>query len=468
MKAPKTLQFRFGRLSLAQRILIGALIWSAVIVIGGVVALTAVYRSQALSLLEDELNGTLITLSRALDVMPDGRVADVPERLPPDPRFATPLSGRYWMVIAVDDQGEIVNDIRSRSLFDENLPFPDNLREDALNRQGEIVRGDAIGPYGEPIRTLVQSVIIPNRDNPILLVVSADRTTTDDGADRLRTILLIAMLSLAGGTLLAMALGLRYALRPLDRIQSDIADVREGRSAALEGDYPVEVQPLSEELNKLLEHNRAVVSRARTHVGNLAHALKTPLAVLRNEATGDDQLNQVVRRQTEAMRSNVDHYLKRAQAAARAETLGTRTDLANALAGLSRIMNKLFAGEGKHVSVSVDEVIMVRAEQQDIEEMAGNLMDNACKWAKRRIEVTTETGNNGLVMIHIDDDGPGLTVEERTEALKRGVRLDEAAPGTGLGLSIVKDIAEMNGGRLELSDSPLGGLRATLSLRRAA
>ncbi|MEO0550193.1 MAG: ATP-binding protein [Pseudomonadota bacterium] len=468
MKASQLFEARFGRLSLARRILIGALIWSVVIVVGGVLAMTAVYRSQALSLLEDEMNANLITLSRALDVLPDGRVADVPERLPPDPRFTTPLSGRYWMVIAVDDTGEIVNDIRSRSLFDENLPLSDTLRESALERQGEIIRGDGIGPYGEPIRSLVQSIIIPNRDNPILLVVSADRTTTNEGANRLRTVLLIAMLSLAGGTLLAMALGLRYALRPLARIQSDITDIREGRSASLEGDYPIEVQPLSEELNKLLEHNRAVVSRARTHVGNLAHALKTPLAVLRNEATGQDQLDDVVRRQTEAMRSNVDHYLKRAQAAARAEALGTRSDIAKALAGLGRTMNKLFAGEGKHVELLVEPGLMVRAEQQDIEEMAGNLLDNACKWAKRRIEVHAEAGKNGLVMIHIDDDGPGLSPDQRSEALIRGVRLDETAPGTGLGLSIVRDIAEMNGGRLDLEDSPLGGLRATLSLRRAA
>jgi signal transduction histidine kinase len=275
------------------------------------------------------------------------------------------------------------------------------------------------------------------------------------------------MLALASGTLLAMALGLRFALRPLDRIQSDLTDVREGRRALLEGDYPAEVLPLSRELNKLLEHNREVVARARTHVGNLAHALKTPLAVLRNEATGETLLDDVVRRQTEGMRTNVEHYLTRAQAAARAEALGTRTQVAPSVDGLARMMNKLFSREGKAVDVAVDPAFYVRVEQQDLEEMIGNLVDNACKWAKAQVRVLAEAGENGLLLIHIDDDGPGLSPEEREHAVKRGVRLDETAPGTGLGLSIVADIAGMNGGGLELSESPLGGLRASLSLRRA-
>lgn len=288
-----------------------------------------------------------------------------------------------------------------------------------------------------------------------------------EGVDRLRTILLLAMLGLAGGTLIAMALGLRYALRPLERIQADITEVREGRLASLDGDYPVEVQPLSEELNKLLEHNRSVVTRAQTYVGNLAHALKTPLAVLRNEATDETQLAEIVRRQTETMHSNVDHYLRRAQAAARAEALGVRTQVSGGVDGLARMMNKLFAADGKTVTVEISDALYVRAEQQDLEEMLGNLLDNACKWAAADVQVTASEADNGMVVINVDDDGPGLSPEEREEAVKRGIRLDETAPGTGLGLSIVADIAGMNGGGLTLSDSPLGGLRASVALRRA-
>lgn len=458
------------RLSLARRILIGALLWSMLIVAGGVFAISAVYRAQTINLLDADLDSTLVTLARAIEPLDDdsGRIRDIEERHPSDPRFETPLSGQYWFIIAVDDDGALGDDISSRSVWDGEPPLPGNLVADVLSQPGVVMRWNkAEGPAGEPIRIAVQSITIPNRENPILLVAASDRTQSNEGADQLRTILIIAMTTLAGGTLLAMALGLRFALRPLDRIQSDISDIREGRQASLSNDYPQEVQPLSAELNKLLEHNRSVVSRARTHVGNLAHALKTPLAVLRNEAKGDTQLDDVVRRQAESMHANVEHYLRRAQAAARAEALGVRTQVLEATDGIARVMNKLFARDGKQVQVDISDTIYVRTEQQDLEEILGNLLDNACKWADARIQVSATVDDDGMVVIHIDDDGPGLAPEEREQAVKRGIRLDETAPGTGLGLSIVADIAGMNGGSLTLNESPSGGLRATVHLRSA-
>jgi signal transduction histidine kinase len=458
------------RLSLARRVLIGALVWSVLIVAGGVFAISAVYRAQTINLLDADLDSTLVTLARAIEPLNDnsGRIRDIPERLPSDPRFETPLSGQYWVIIAVDDDGSYSDDIRPRSVWDGEPPLPPELAVAALAQPGAVIRGsEAEGLAGEPIRIAVQSITIPNRDNPILLVAASDVTQSNAGADQLRTILIIAMTTLASGTLLAMALGLRYALRPLDRIQSDISDIREGRQASLAGDYPEEVQPLSAELNKLLEHNRSVVSRARTHVGNLAHALKTPLAVLRNEAKGDTQLDDVVRRQTETMHSNVEHYLRRAQAAARAEALGVRTQVLEAADGIARVMNKLFARENKQVTVEIPADLYVRTEQQDLEEILGNLLDNACKWTRHHVGVSASSDDDGMIVIHIDDDGAGLSPDEREQAVKRGIRLDETAPGTGLGLSIVADIAGMNGGSLVLDESPLGGLRATVRLRRA-
>lgn len=459
-----------GRLSLARRILIGALLWSVLIVAGGVFAISEVYRVQTINLLDADLDTTLQTLARAIEPLDDGtgRIRDIPERLPPDARFETPLSGQYWVIIAVEDDGALGDDIRPRSVWDGDPPLPESMANAALAQPGVVIRGNRPeGPAGEPIRIAVQSITIPSRDNPILLVAASDRTQSNEGADQLRTILIIAMTTLAGGTLLAMALGLRFALRPLDRIQSDISAIREGRQASLSDDYPEEVQPLSAELNKLLEHNRSVVSRARTHVGNLAHALKTPLAVLRNEAKGDTQLDDVVRRQSETMHSNVEHYLRRAQAAARAEALGVRTQVLEAADGIARVMNKLFARDGKQVTVDIPVALYVRTEQQDLEEILGNLMDNACKWARTRVEIHASADDDGMVVICIDDDGPGLAPEEREQAVKRGVRLDETAPGTGLGLSIVADIAGMNGGSLTLDESPLGGLRTSVRLRRA-
>ncbi len=469
MDAAQPSKNRFQSLSLARRLLLGALLWSALLVIGGVFAMTAVYRAETLNILDDEHTATIQTLARAIRPLEDGtgRIEDIEDRHPPDPRFLVPLSGKYWQIVAVDGTGAPVGDITSRSVFDETLLLPNGLRRQALDNPGQVVSTNGIGPAEAPARFTVQATSYPEREHPVLLVAISDRTLSMAGVDRLRTILLVAMMALAGGTLLAMALGLRYALRPLDRIQSDITEIREGRQAALSGDYPSEVQPLSEELNKLLDHNREVVSRARTHVGNLAHALKTPLAVLRNEATGESQLDDVVRRQSEAMRSNVDHYLRRAQAAARAEALGVRTQVHDAVQGIARVMNKLFAADGKSVSVEVPAEIYVRTEQQDLEEMLGNLLDNACKWASASVNVRAQHDDDGMVAIMIDDDGPGLSPDEREQAVKRGVRLDETAPGTGLGLSIVADIAGMNGGSFELDESPAGGLRATVRLRRA-
>jgi len=469
MDATAPTKNRFQQLSLARRLLLGALLWSALLVVGGVVTITTVYRAEALNILDDEHATTIQTLARAIRPLDDGtgRIEDIEDRHPPDPRFLVPLSGKYWLIVAVDEDGVPGGDITSRSVFDETLELPATLQREALENPGQLISGNGPGPADQNVRITVQATTYPERANPVLLVAVSDRTLSLAGVDRLRTILLAAMLALAGGTLLAMALGLRYALRPLDRIQSDLTEIREGRQAGLSGDYPAEVQPLSEELNKLLDHNRAVVSRARTHVGNLAHALKTPLAVLRNEANGDTQLDSVVRRQSEAMHANVDHYLRRAQAAARAEALGVRTRVRGAIDGIARVMNKLFAAEGKSVTVDVPPSLHVRTEQQDLEEILGNLLDNACKWANSRVRVHALNDADGMVAIYIDDDGPGLSEGEREEAVKRGVRLDETAPGTGLGLSIVADIAGMNGGSLDLGESPDGGLRALVRLRRA-
>ena len=306
-----------------------------------------------------------------------------------------------------------------------------------------------------------KAILLENRDTPLVLVAAADRTPNDAAATRFRSMLVGTMIALFGGVFAAMVVGIRFSLQPLKRIERDIADIRAGTRQTLREGYPVEVRPLTEELNKLIGHNRDVVERARTHVGNLAHALKTPIAVLKNEAKGDGQLDDVVRRQTETMHANVEHYLKRARMAARAETLGARTNVTPVVESLAGLLNRLFDAKGINVSVENGDGAVFLGEKQDFEEMIGNLMDNACKWAKAEVVVRISDGPQELV-IDVEDDGPGLTPAEREGALKRGVRLDETTPGTGLGLSIVTELAELHKGRLELDESALGGLRARL------
>lgn len=444
--------------------MIGAALWALVVLAVIVVILSTVYRSQIVTLLDDELDRTLVTLARSVDADSNGRLTSKPDALPSDPVFQTPLSGRYWVMVSLDGVGGYGDYLNSNSLWDGEIPWPHSQAGELRNRPGTILHRNGVGPNGEPLRMAAQSLILPDRDAPVMLLAGFDRSETDRGSRRFTWLLVVAMSALAAGILFALWLGIRSALRPLRRVEADIADVREGRRTRLEGDYPSEVRPLSEELNKLLEHNRGVVERAQTHVGNLAHALKTPIAVLMNEASGEGPLDDVVRRQAGAMHDNVQHYLKRARAAARAQTLGARAEIAPVLADLSRLMNKLFASKNISVTVSETRGLFFRGERQDLEEMIGNLIENGCKWARSRVHVSVERQGE-IFLLHVDDDGDGLEEEERSAALQRGVRLDEAAPGTGLGLSIVTELAEMHEGAFFLDHAPeLGGLRATLRL----
>jgi len=431
-------------------------------------AISLVYRAQSYDVLEEDLNKTLISLSRSITFLPDSRITDREETLLPEVQeYQVPLSGRYWAIVAVDEGGVIVGAIRSKSLWDGSLPVSNQELSAAINVPGTVVYSDEIGPNDEQVRVALRAIVLPNRPTPLILLAARDIQSTSDAVGGLFYTLLAALFGLLLMIMTTLYFGVRYALRPLATVRADLEDVREGRATALPDEYPVEIQPLSGEVNKLLEHNRGVVERARTHVGNLAHALKTPLAVLRNEATGDSGLDDVVRRQTEAMRENVDHYLRRAQAAARAEIFGARADIRPSVESLANMLGKLFASKAIDVEIIELPEVSFRGEKQDLEEMLGNLMDNACKWARTLVEVTVERYGPDEVLIHVDDDGPGLTETERRAALKRGVRLDETAPGTGLGLSIVTEIAEMHKGSFELGAAPIGGLRATLRLPAA-
>ena len=466
----KSLIDRWSSVSLARRIAIAATIWGLLVLIGGAVALSAVYRAQTLALVEQDLQETLITLSRELiredSILPDGRVTDTERTyFPSDARFQTQYSGQYWAVVAISPDQSIVGDFRSKSLWDEDVPVTPDLISRAVTAPGVTQYGNYDGPADQRSRVAVLAIVIENRPTPLILVAAADRTPNDVAATRFRNLLLGTMIALFGGVFAAMLLGIRYSLDPLVRLQADVARVREGETPKLDGDYPAEVRPLTEELNKLIEHNREVVERARTHVGNLAHALKTPLAVLKNEASGQSQLDNVVRRQADAMQTNVEHYLKRARMAARAETIGARTDVRPVIDGLARLLNRLFDARGIEVTVEGAASALFRGEQQDFEEMAGNLMETACKWAASEVRVRISDQAQGLV-VTVEDDGAGLTEAELQAALKRGVRLDETTPGTGLGLSIVKELAELHKGELQLGVAELGGLSATLRFPR--
>jgi signal transduction histidine kinase len=270
----------------------------------------------------------------------------------------------------------------------------------------------------------------------------------------------------------AMAVQARYGLRPLRVLRRDVMAVRRGQADRIAGEFASEIAPLAAELNLLIATNREIVERARTQVGNLAHALKTPLSVIVNEAEAEaTPLAEKVVEQAQVMRHQVSFYLDRARAAARAGAIGVATPAAPALAAMARAFARIYA----RVDLSVDcpEALRFLGEKQDFDDMLGNLIDNGCKWARGEVRVVVEppapdaSAERLFLRALIDDDGPGLAPERRAEALRRGRRLDESKPGSGLGLSIVKELAEAYGGRLELDDSPLGGLRVVLLLPAA-
>ena len=282
--------------------------------------------------------------------------------------------------------------------------------------------------------------------------------------------MLIAALGVLGlGLVVATLFQVRFGLAPLRAIRHDLAAIRSGDAERLEGELPTEIRPLQQELNALIQSNREIVDRARTHVGNLAHALKTPLSVITNEAREKDgPLAGKVIEQAELMRNQITHHLDRARVAARSGAIGDITDVDGVLRGSSgRSTASMKAGLSSSTSDS-DAGLKFQGEKQDFEEMVGNLLDNACKWAKSRVWVTaTRAGGASNFEVLVDDNGPGLTEAERERAVKRGQRLDETKPGSGLGLSIVAELAHLYKGRFELEPSPQGGLRARLELPAA-
>jgi signal transduction histidine kinase len=451
--------------SIARRMFVAAAVWSAVVLLIAGWSLQAFYRTESDQQLDSSLSDTLVSLATAVNAT-NGEVQFDDAKLPRDENFGRALSGRYWAFLDLDDANNVVRTKKSDSYFDEEVTLAPELRARAVAQQGVILSLDTPGPNDKQVRIGVQAVQLSERDNPILLYAAIDRTNADAAVGAFTLRLGIALGVLAIGLIGGVLVLIRYGLRPLHEIEHKLGDVRAGRRDNLDGEYPGELAPLVKEINTLISHNRKVVERARTHVGNLAHALKTPLAVLKNEAKGSDKLSDLVRRQTESMISNVNSYLKRAQAAAQAEVLGARTEVKEPIEGIARMLERLHRSKGVAIDVDVDPRAVFRGERGDFDELIGNLLENAAKWCKSRVNVTVALTDDGMDL-KVDDDGPGLPAEHRAKALERGKRLDESEPGTGLGLSIVTELADIYGGRLHLEDSPLGGLRARLVLPAA-
>jgi signal transduction histidine kinase len=452
--------------SLAARLVLAAAIWSVLILALGGFLLVQQYRASAFRSLDGDLDNTLVTLIAAAQIDETGAVAL--SQTPNDPRFKAGDSGRYWAIAPVSDTPEPKVTARSESLWDEGVAWPNGSSQALSALNGEILRVDMVGPFNQPVRVAAMAVTLPGDARLIMFMAMADRRPVLRDAGRFTQTLVLALAVLALGLLAMVLVQVGVGLAPLNRLQGDVAQIRAGRMKRLEGAYPTEVAPLTEELNALIAHNQDVVERARTHVGNLAHALKTPISVLLNEARASQgPFAALVARQAEAMSRNVQHYLERAQAAARAETLGARTECAPVIEDIARTLTRLFGRDRDlDMDLALDGGLAFRGERQDLEEMVGNLMENACKYGEGAVRVSARVADALSLEIMVEDDGPGLTPEQQETALKRGERLDETAPGAGLGLAIVADLAMLYGGALTMGRSDLGGLSARLLLPR--
>jgi signal transduction histidine kinase len=451
--------------SLALRLFLTATAWIVVILLVTGLVLSSLYRQAVERAFDHRLDGYLRTLVADLATPEDND--KFPQTLG-EPLFNLPLSGWYWQVSRLDVR--VPETQSSRSLWDGKLPSLEGSAA-AIMRGGTRV-GYVQGPEDQKLRQIERTIDLGD-DGKYFLAVAGDAFEIDDEINSFNNALMITFSILGVVLLLTTMFQVRFGLAPLKRISDSLAAIRSGNAERLEGRFPVEIAPLARETNALIESNREIVERARTHVGNLAHALKTPLSVMLNEASArsDDPLAAKVREQVNVMRDQVARHLERARLAARAAVMGSVTDVVPVIQALARTMEKTHHGRSLAIALDLPAEARFRGERADLEEMAGNLFDNAYKWASTRVAVEVgleqSAPDKPVVRIVVDDDGPGLTPAERAQVAHRGKRLDESKPGSGLGLSIVVELASLYGGSLSLSSSPIGGLRAELTLPAA-
>jgi signal transduction histidine kinase len=446
--------------SIASRLFLSAAFWSTLILALAGLGLSAVNKQWTEANFDDQL-GVYLKALVANVVLPAEETKNGASA-PIAPQFELAYSGWYWQITRTDANPPEIR--TSNSLFATQLPQLPAVGNDP----GAILSGYAVGPGGHELR-MIQREIDAGDEGRYTVQVAANADVIQGQERSFEWALAATFLTLALALIGSTALAVRFGLRPLRVLRDGVAAIRRGEAERIDGEFPQDVAPLATEVNQLIDANREIVERARTQVGNLAHALKTPLSVLMNEADSmNPTLSEKVREQAEIMRRQVTFYLDRARAAARARTFGLATEVKPVVDGLVRTYEKLHDDRALTFDVELQPGLKFRGEAQDLTDLIGNLLDNAGKWARERVSIRAARATGGapapFLIATIDDDGPGLDKSARAAAIERGKRLDESRPGSGLGLSIVVDLASIYGGSLELDQSPLGGLRAILRL----
>jgi len=451
--------------TLTFRIVAVSSLWAIIALVVVATIITALFRQVSHRGFETVLSAHLFNLIASVNANEDGWISGSPNL--GDLRFSEPLSGWYWSVEPVSEG--LTNTLRSSSLAGFDPP-----EADPAVRFGSDFRRQYLtaGPRGEQIEVLEAEVVLGQGDRIVRFRVMGNRTELENEIAGFNRRLLFYLTLFGAGMIIINVAVLLLALKPLNNITAALANIRAGSAERLTGPFPAEIAPLAEETNALIESNRRIIERSRKQVGNLAHSLKTPLAVILNEGRAmADQRGELIGHQAEAMQKQIDHYLQRARAAAQRSTLSVRTDVNDTVQRLARVFGKL--ARDKDLTLNIPEkAIFFAGEKEDLEEIIGNLLENAAKWAESSIVVSLDTvaskrDERSVFRLLVEDDGPGIPEDQAKQAIKRGRRLDETKQGSGLGLNIVTDLVEEYGGRLTLGKSQLGGLRAEVELRIA-
>lgn len=450
--------------SLAFRLFASAAAWTLVVLPVTAILLISLYRQAVERNFDARLNVYLTSL--VASTTQGGATTPKEPTTLGEPVFGIPFSGWYWQIKPLN--GATRPEFVSDSLLDQQLRLPSQNEvppDTSLTR-----RAYAAGPEQQRLRVVEREIKLAGPlSTPYSYAVAGDASEIDRDLAEFTTMLIAALAVLGLGLVVATFFQVRFGLSPLRAMRQNLAEIRSGEAEQLQGEQPEEIRPLQQELNALIQSNREIVDRARTHVGNLAHALKTPLTVISNEARAHEgPLSSKVIEQAQIMRTQITHHLDRARVAARSSVIGDTTDVDGVLQALKRTVDRLYEERGLDVEVASIPGLKFQGEKQDFEEMVGNLLDNACKWARSRVRAEAQPGKGAArFTVIVDDDGPGLTEAELAKGVRRGQRLDETKPGSGLGLSIVADLAHLYKGRFELEPSPEGGLRARLELPAA-
>ena len=427
--------------------------WITILLIGGGAALDRVLVNSVEQNFDNQLEYVLTAMIASAEIGPDGEIRM--NRPLGDQRFLEPNSGLYWQIT-----GKGAMPFPSRSLWDRALSAPANHNDQAVHFRNSNEFTD------EPLRIAERAIKLPDSDIAWTFMVAQSRDSLDRQIIELRSVLVTSFLLLGLGLIILAALQTFYGLWPLRAVRKAIAQMRSGRESRVTDALPDEVMPMVNELNALLDHNEKQAEESRRHAGNLAHALKTPLTVIMNSATAQSpDLADTIIREATTMRRQVDHHLARARAVGRRGHSHSRAQIWDSLESVERAVSRLYS----HVRLDMagDKEISARVERQDLDEMLGNLIENAAKYGGGSVFVTVEDAGDFVEML-IEDDGRGIPEAERERLFYRGARLDTGKPGTGLGLAIVRDVVEIYGGTVRLEESEdLGGLLVRLRLPKA-